>query len=156
MKLIDTYNSYKIKYKEYVVLIKSGIFYECLNDDIGIMYSLFHYKIKNKGNNYIVGFPKNSIVKVTDNLKHNKINYIVLEKNNDEYYISDKYKTNKNNNNSYKWDIMKLNYINYKIDSIYSKLKEKIFDKDIEKTLINIERLLWMKNFWLQRKLRKQ
>ena len=142
MKIIDTYNSYKIKYKEYVVLIKSGIFYECLNDDIGIMYSLFHYKIKNKGNNYIVGFPKNSIVKVTDNLKHNKINYIVLEKNNDEYYISDKYKTNKNNYNSYKLDIMKLNYINYKIDSIYSKLKEKIFDKDIEKTLINIERLL--------------
>ena len=142
MKLIDTYNSYKIKYKEYVVLIKSGIFYECLNDDIGIMYSLFHYKIKNKGNHYIVGFPKNSIVKVTDNLKHNKINYIVLEKNNDEYYISDKYKTNKNNYNSYKLDIMKLNYINYKIDSIYSKLKEKIFDKDIEKTLINIERLL--------------
>ena len=142
MKLIDTYNSYKIKYKEYVVLIKSGIFYECLNDDIGIMYSLFHYKIKNKGNNYIVGFPKNSIVKVTDNLKHNKINYIVLEKNNDEYYISDKYNTNKNNYNSYKLDIMKLNYINYKIDSIYSKLKEKIFDKDIEKTLINIERLL--------------
>lgn len=142
MKIIDTYNSYKIKYKEYVVLIKSGIFYECLNDDIGIMYSLFRYKIKNKGNNYIVGFPKNSIVKVTDNLKHNKINYIVLEKNNDEYYISDKYKTNKNNYNSYKLDIMKLNYINYKIDSIYSKLKEKIFDKDIEKTLINIERLL--------------
>lgn len=142
MKIIDTYNSYKIKYKEYVVLIKSGIFYECLNDYIGIMYSLFHYKIKNKGNNYIVGFPKNSIVKVTDNLKHNKINYIVLEKNNDEYYISDKYKTNKNNYNSYKLDIMKLNYINYKIDSIYSKLKEKIFDKDIEKTLINIERLL--------------
>ena len=86
MKLIDTYNSYKIKYKEYVVLIKSGIFYECLNDDIGIMYSLFHYKIKNKGNNYIVGFPKNSIVKVTDNLKHNKINYIVLEKNDDKYF----------------------------------------------------------------------
>lgn len=58
MKIIDTYNSYKIKYKEYVVLIKSGIFYECLNDDISIMYSLFHYKIKNNGNNYVVGLPK--------------------------------------------------------------------------------------------------
>ena len=46
MKIIDTYNSYKVKYKEYVVLIKSGIFYECLNDDIGIMYSLFRYKRK--------------------------------------------------------------------------------------------------------------
>ncbi|MBR4619093.1 MAG: hypothetical protein IKO49_07295 [Bacilli bacterium] len=46
MKIIDTYNSYKIKYKEYVVVIKSGIFYDVFNDDIAIMYSLFHYKIK--------------------------------------------------------------------------------------------------------------
>ena len=46
MKLIDTYYNYKLKYKEYVVLLKSGIFYECFNDDIGIIYSLFHYKIK--------------------------------------------------------------------------------------------------------------
>ena len=61
MKLIDTYYNYKLKYKEYVVLLKSGIFYECFNDDIGIIYSLFHYKIKNNGNNYVVGFPNNSL-----------------------------------------------------------------------------------------------
>ena len=64
MKIIDAYNNYKTKYKEYVVLIKSGIFYNVLNDDVSIIYSLFHYKIKNNGNNYIVGFPKSSINKV--------------------------------------------------------------------------------------------
>ena len=73
MKIKDTYNSYKIKYKEYVVLIKSGIFYDVLNDDIGIMYSLFHYKINCSGDNYIVGFPEKNLVKVTDMLKQNKI-----------------------------------------------------------------------------------
>ena len=41
MKLVDIYLSYKKKYREYVVLIKSGIFYEVIEDDIGIMYSLF-------------------------------------------------------------------------------------------------------------------
>lgn len=64
MKLIDTYNNYKIKYKEYVVLLKSGIFYECFNDDIGIMYSLFSYKIKNNGSNYVVGFPNSVKVNI--------------------------------------------------------------------------------------------
>ncbi len=142
MKLIDTYNSYKIKYKEYVVLIKSGMFYECLNKDVSIMYSLFHYKIKNNGINYIVGFPEKSIVKVCDSLKQNKINYIVLDKDKDEYYISDKYMTNKNNYNNYELDINKLNYINYKLDNIYNKLKEKVLDKDIERVLISIEELL--------------
>ena len=44
MKVIDTYKFYKEKYREYVVLIKSGIFYEVYNNDVSIMYSLFHYK----------------------------------------------------------------------------------------------------------------
>ena len=46
MKLVDIYLSYKKKYREYVVLIKSGIFYEVIEDDVGIMYSLFNYKIR--------------------------------------------------------------------------------------------------------------
>ena len=81
MKLIDAYNNYKIKYKEYVVLLKSGIFYECFNDDISIMYSLFSYKIKNNGSNYVVGFPSSSLTKVLNTLEKNKINYIIIEDN---------------------------------------------------------------------------
>lgn len=41
MKIIDAYSFYKEKYREYVVLVKSGIFYEVYNDDISIIYSLF-------------------------------------------------------------------------------------------------------------------
>lgn len=41
MKIIDTYNIYKEKYREYVVLIKSGIFYSVYNDDVSIIYWLY-------------------------------------------------------------------------------------------------------------------
>lgn len=142
MKIIDAYNNYKTKYKEYVVLIKSGIFYNVLNDDVSIIYSLFHYKIKNNGNNYIVGFPKSSINKVVDTLKSKKINYIVLDKNEEVFCIFDKYKSTKNNYNNYCINLNRLNYISYKINDIYSKLNNKIFDKDIEEVLLNIDKLL--------------
>ena len=142
MKIKDIYNSYKIKYKEYVVLIKSGIFYDVLNDDIGIMYSLFHYKIKSSGDNYIIGFPEKNLVKVTDILKQNKINYIVLDKNDLEYEIVDKFKTNKNKYNNYKIDLIRLNYLTSRIDKIYEKLNDMIISNDIENILLKIEELV--------------
>lgn len=138
MKLIDTYNNYKIKYKEYVVLLKSGIFYECFNDDIGIMYSLFSYKIKNNGSNYVVGFPNSSLSKVLNILEENRINYIVIEDN----CVIDKYKTNKNRYSEYIVDLTKLIYINMKIESIYKKLQNNILNNNIEKILLEIEELL--------------
>ena len=138
MKLIDTYNNYKIKYKEYVVLLKSGIFYECFNDDIGIMYSLFSYKIKNSGSNYVVGFPNNSLSNVLNILEENKINYIVIEDN----CVVDKYKINKNRYSEYIVDLTKLIYINMKIESIYKKLQNNILNNNIEKILLEIEELL--------------
>lgn len=138
MKLIDTYNNYKIKYKEYVVLVKSGIFYECFNDDISVMYSLFLYKIKSNGSNYVVGFPSSSLSKVLNILEENKINYIVVEDNN----IVDKYKTNKNRYLEYMIDLNKFIYINMKIESIYRKLQNNILNDNIEKVLFEIEELL--------------
>ena len=138
MKLIDTYNNYKIKYKEYVVLLKSGIFYECFNDDIGIMYSLFSYKIKNNGSNYVVGFPNSSLSKVLNILEENRINYIVIEDN----CVIYKYKTNKNRYSEYIVDLTKLIYINMKIESIYKKLQNNILNNNIEKILIEIENLI--------------
>lgn len=138
MKLIDTYYNYKLKYKEYVVLLKSGIFYECFNDDIGIIYSLFHYKIKNNGNNYVVGFPNNSLSKICNVLENNNINYIIVNKDN----IIDKYKSKNNNYSKYYIDLNRLQYITYKIEDIYNKLNNKILDNNIEKILLNIGDLL--------------
>ena len=138
MKLIDAYDNYKIKYKEYVVLLKSGIFYECFNDDISIMYSLFSYKIKNNGSNYVVCFPSSSLTKVLNTLEKNKINYIIIEDNS----VVDKYKTNKNRYLEYIVDINKLMYISMKIELIYKKLQENILNNSIEKILIEIENLI--------------
>ena len=78
MKVIDTYKFYKEKYREYVVLIKSGIFYEVYNNDVSIMYSLFHYKIRVVGNNFNVGFPINNIGNICK----------ILDDNNPDFHIS--------------------------------------------------------------------
>ena len=46
MKIIDIYNKYKKEYKEYVIIIESGVFYYVLNDDCGVINKLLDYKIK--------------------------------------------------------------------------------------------------------------
>ena len=142
MKLIDLYDSYKAKYKEYVILIKSGIFYEVYNEDVSIMYSLFNYKIKSIGNNYNIGFPEKNLYKVLDKLNQYKVNYIVVDKINDEFSIVDKDKFSNNNYNKYQIDINRMNYLTYRIDNIYRNLINKINDTNIDNILQEVERLL--------------
>lgn len=115
MKVVDLYNTYKDNYKEYVVFIKIGNFYETYNNDAYIISKIMNYKVKNISNNVRVGFPITSLNKVLDELSNNKINYIVIEK--DEIYkISIKKKFRYNN------------YLNYdnnrliRINNIYSKI----------------------------------
>ena len=45
MKLIEKYSEAKVKNGKSVILIKSGIFYETLNDDAYIMSYLFNYNL---------------------------------------------------------------------------------------------------------------
>ena len=143
MKLIDIYNDYKKNYKDYVLIINSGIFSYIYNRDIGIMYSLFKYKIKRKANYYIIGFPNNKLVKVLEVLKSNNINYLLLDKDsNDKYYITDKYKDKNNNYNNFLIDMSRIDYLNKRINNISDKLNERLFDKEIEDLLFKIEKLL--------------
>lgn len=44
--LKELYNKYKFDYKDYILLIKSGNFYICLNNDAIVMNNIFNYKIK--------------------------------------------------------------------------------------------------------------
>ena len=143
MKLIDIYNDYKKNYKDYVIIINSGIFYCVYNIDIGIMYSLFKYKIKRKANYYLIGFPNNKLVKVLEVLKSNHINYLLLDKDsNDKYIITDKYKDKNNNYNKFLIDMSRIDYLNKRINNISDKLNERLFDKEIEDLLFKIEKLL--------------
>lgn len=143
MKLIDVYNEYKLKYKEYCLIIESGIFYNVYNNDTGIINKLLGYKIKYNKNIYLIGFPNNSLHKVLNILKQKSINYLVLGKdNNGRYYISDKLKNNKNKYQEYIFDYKRMEYLNKRISDINNKLLEKIVDVDIENTLVKIESLL--------------
>ena len=115
MKVVDLYNTYKDNYKEYVVFIRMGNFYETYNNDAYIISKIMNYKVKNISNNVRVGFPIISLNKVLDELNNNKINYIVIEK--DEIYkISIKKKFRGNN------------YLNYdnnrliRINNIYNRI----------------------------------
>ena len=143
MKLIDVYNDYKKNYKEYVIIINSGIFSYIYNIDIGIIYSLFKYKIKRKSDYYLIGFPNNNLVKVLEILKNNNINYLVFDKDsNDKYYITDKFKDKNNNYNKFLIDMSRIDYLNKRINNISDKLNERLFDKEIEDLLFKIEKLL--------------
>ena len=76
--MLDKYYKYKFDYKEYIILIKSGIFYECIGKDALIINKIFNYKIKKINNTFKCGFPINNIKYVISILKQNNINYIIF------------------------------------------------------------------------------
>ena len=83
-----------------VRLRKQGKFYCSYEEVAYVMYSIFNYKISNGK----VGFPLEVLGKVTNTLDSNKVNYVVIEndneitkktfpKNNYSKYLSDGKKT---------------------------------------------------------------
>ena len=94
--LKELYNKYKFDYKDYILLIKSGNFYICLNNDAIVMNNIFNYKIKESTNFIKVGFPINSKLKVKKHLDIINVNYVILDKE-----IIDKRKFQNNNYNKY-------------------------------------------------------
>lgn len=134
MKIIDMYFNYKEKYSEYIVLMKIGYFFEIYGEDSKTMNALFGYNIKKYYNTYRCGFPVNSLNKVLDKLKENKINYVIVDKVN---VISKK----KFRENNYKSQMSKLEIQN-RIKDINLKLKNNINRYDINELLNKIEELI--------------
>ena len=60
----NRYEYYKIKYKEYIILIKSGNFYVALQQDAIVLNNIFKYKLNISNNIIKVGFPINTLNKV--------------------------------------------------------------------------------------------
>ena len=132
--LRELYNKYKTDYKDYILLIKSGNFYICLNNDAIVMHNIFNYKIKECTNLIKVGFPINSLLKVEKYLDTIKVNYVIF----DEYIINKrKFKDNKYSKYSSKHnyrvylnrikrinDILSSNLSNNNISSILDEMEE--------------------------------
>ena len=131
----NRYEYYKIKYKEYIILIKSGNFYVALQQDAIVLNDIFKYKLNISNNIIKVGFPINTLNKILKTLDNININYIVLDKN---ILHINKSKTNMynkyiNNNIS--------NYI-LCIKNINNILNQNIYN-NIDNVLDNIENIIY-------------
>ena len=67
--MIDNYVDLKVTYKNYLIILKTGVFYICINDDAFILNKLFSYKIKEFNNYKRIGFPINGLNKVLKRLE---------------------------------------------------------------------------------------
>ena len=66
--MLEKYYKYKIKYNNYILLIKIGNFYEIFDIDSLIMNKIFNYKLKPIKDTFKCGFPISSIDNVIDRL----------------------------------------------------------------------------------------
>ena len=136
--MIEKYYKYKMNYREYIIFIKSGIFYECIANDALIINSLFNYKIKAIGNTVKVGFPIKNIDSVINKLENNSINYIIVA----DDKISKKFETDENNYSEYKIDMDSILYNILRVDKVVKYFEENIMNYDLAKKLDKIERII--------------
>ena len=129
MKLMDTYLELRHKYKDYVIIIKNGSFYNVIGSDCYILEEMFNYKKVKIANSIKVGFPLRSLNKVINKLKYFKINYLIYE----QEITRKKYK-----NNNYKNFIKSLS-IDNRVNVITFKLNELKENSKTINILENIE-----------------
>ena len=79
MRLKDSYFEIKNKNKNYIIIIKSGTFYNVLGEDVYIFKNIFGYKVNVFSDTVKVGFPVNALNRVINTFDKLKINYIVYE-----------------------------------------------------------------------------
>ena len=130
--MLEKYIKLKEKYPKSVIVIKSGNFYDCINDDAIIINKLFNYKIKELNKYIRVGFPLTSLNRVRTILTKYEINYITVDNNDITYskfsrnnyskYCSNDYFIIKNKINSIN-DILSNNILNPSINNIISNIE---------------------------------
>lgn len=135
--MIDSYIDLKITYKNYLIILKTGVFYICINDDAFILNKLFSYKIKEFNNYKRIGFPINSLNKVLKRLEKLNINYIVYDNK-----IITKVNFTNNSYNKYRIDINTYNNYLRRIKNINSILVDRINSNNLKDILGKIENIL--------------
>lgn len=85
MKLLDKYEEIKQQYNDYIILIKSGVFYVTFSKDALIISKITNYLIKNNK----LGFPITSIGKVQEKLNDFHMNYIIIDEKISKFNFDD-------------------------------------------------------------------
>ncbi len=135
--LKEKYEFYKRTYDKYLIIIKSGNFYICINEDALILHKLFNYKIIELNNFIKVGFPLSNIDKIVNDIELKQINYLIVD---EEIIQKQKYKNNQYNKNLLAYDNYQI-CIN-RINKICEILKNNIINSNIKNTLNQIEELV--------------
>lgn len=133
MKTVDKYVNFKSKYKEYVIIIKSGNFYYSFGEDAYILKYFFNYQIRDDK----VGFPLNAKAKVKSVLNRHDVN--VLEIIDDYAYVLETKNINLYNEKlkDAKGSIIKQNMLNNLMKSIEFKIKEEEANYKIIKEFVD-------------------
>ena len=133
--MLETYYKYRMEYKDFLLFIKIGNFYEVFDKDSLILNKLFGYKIKRIKDSIKVGFPLNRldyILKLIGN-----INYVVIDNT-----VVEKKEFNNNKYKDYNYDINSIILNSIKIDRIYEELNNRLLDNNIENIITNIDLII--------------
>ncbi len=133
--MLEKYIKLKEKYPKFVIIIKSGNFYDCINDDAIIINKLFNYKIKELSKYIRVGFPLTSLNRVRIILTKYEINYITVDNNDITYSKFTKNNYSKYSSNDYF-------VIKNKINNINDILNNNILDPSINNIISSIEGII--------------
>jgi len=137
--MLETYYKYRMEYKDFLLFIKIGNFYEVFDKDSLILNKLFGYKIKRIRETIKVGFPLNRldyIIKLIGN-----INYVVIDNT-----VVEKKKYNNNKYKDYNFDINGIILNSIKIDRIYVKLKNllSVYTSYLNEKLTRVKSLVFI------------
>jgi DNA mismatch repair ATPase MutS len=133
--MLETYYKYRMEYKDFLLFIKRGNFYEVFDKDSLILNKLFGYKIKRIKDSIKVGFPLNRldyILKLIGNINYVVIDNTVVEK---QEFDNNKYK-------DYNFDINSIILNSIKIDRIYEELSSRLLDNNTENIITNIDLII--------------
>lgn len=135
--MLEKYYKYKLQYKEFIILIRSGNFYETIDNDSLIMNKLFNYKLTRLSNTLKCGFPINSLATVSDYLKEKHVSYVVVDGDAFEVFESEK-----NEYNNYKIDSDIIKYNTLRLEKIIKLLNGLVYDESSSSLLDSIEDLI--------------
>ena len=131
--MLEMYYKYRLEYKDFLLFIKVGSFYELFDNDSLIINSIFYYKLKRIKDTIKTGFPANKIDYVTKLIGN--INYIVIEDG--EIVYKKEFKDNKYS--TYNFDVNSIIVNSIKIERLTKQLNEKLLDDNISKMISDIE-----------------
>ncbi|MBQ9298598.1 MAG: hypothetical protein IJ223_06215 [Clostridia bacterium] len=135
--MLEEYYKYKTQYKDYIIIIKSGNFFEILDKDALIVNNIMNYKLSKISDTVKCGFPMVSLNKFLEIIDKKNINYIIIENKS----ISSKKEYKANTYNTFEFDMNSIKYNFFRINKITKYLNENAY-RDINKLLESMEKLI--------------